>query len=128
VRLLLDTQALIWLLGGNDKLSKVAADAIRSPDNSLTASVASFWEIAIKLRLGKLRLHAPFSQFITGVLDGYGMNLEPVLPPHTELVATLPLHHRDPFDRMIIAQSKSGGFTVISSDSSFDRYGVPRIW
>jgi len=124
LRLLLDTNALLWSLMRPDKLRRTTADAIQSEESSVWASVVSPWELAIKASHGKLQ--AP---------DDLGSRLRemriPLLPislRHTEAVAALPHHHGDPFDRMLVAQAQLEGFEVASNDEVFDRYGVSRFW
>jgi PIN domain nuclease of toxin-antitoxin system len=128
VRLLVDTQSLIWFVTDDPLLSTAARTALESGRNQLRVSAATFWEMGIKLRIGKLSLPVSFPEFIRQSLDTYRMSVEPILPLHSEMISILPLHHRDPFDRMIVAQATAGGMTVVSSDSAFDLYGVPRIW
>jgi PIN domain nuclease of toxin-antitoxin system len=128
VRLLLDTHTLLWFLGGSSRLNANARAAIEDLSNDRLFSAASAWEIAIKASLGKLSLSAPFPQLIPGQLDANAIEMLPVRPEHlTELLA-LPLHHRDPFDRLLVAQSIAENAALVSADTALDAYGVQRIW
>ena len=126
--LLLDTQALLWFLLDDPKLSDKAQASIVADEVSILVSPASIWEIAIKISLGKYALPAPFASFWDEQLRINDFSLLPISVAHAEQVVNLPFHHRDPFDRLIIAQALVGGLPVVSSDNAFDRYGVTRIW
>jgi PIN domain nuclease of toxin-antitoxin system len=128
VILLIDTQALIWFSTDDPQLSTVARQAIESPQNEPRVSPATFWEMGIKISTRKLTLPLPFREFMDRVVSGYALPIEPILPAHAEIVASLPFHHKDPFDRLLVAQSRASGFTIVSSDEMLDRYQVPRIW
>ena len=128
MKLLLDTHAFLWFIAGSSNLSDVARENIEALENERYVSVASAWEIAIKMSLGKLKTSAGFEEIIPAQLDLNAMNLLPISPRHLALVASLPFHHRDPFDRLILAQSLVENIPVISVDSSFDSYGIQRIW
>ena len=91
-------------------------------------SPASYWEIAIKVHLGKWTLNHPYQTFMDIVLNQYGFQILPILPAHTALLTGLADHHRDPFDRLLIAQATAEQMTLVSVDGIFDRYGVPRLW
>ena len=90
--------------------------------------MASIWEMAIKAGIGKLNLTRPFADFLTDRLDGNGFDTLPIERIHAVQIATLPLHHRDPFDRLLIAQSLTDGMPLVSADAVFDAYGVSRLW
>ncbi|MDB4949997.1 MAG: PilT protein domain protein [Gemmatimonadetes bacterium] len=109
MRLLLDTHALLWYLGGSDKLSARARAEIESPGNTLLFSLAGAWEIAIKLSLGKLHLSVPFERLIPGELRANGIELLPISAAHAAAIVDLPMHHRDPFDRMLVVQGVKEG-------------------
>jgi PIN domain nuclease of toxin-antitoxin system len=128
VKLLLDTHSFIWFVEGNPALSSPARTQIEEPTNEVFLSMASVWEMAIKVSLGKLHLSQPFDLFISTQLLLNDITLLDIAVSHTLLVATLPFHHRDPFDRLLIAQSLVEGWPVISTDSIFDAYGVNRLW
>ena len=120
---LLDTQTAIWLYEGNESLSAEAVALIKNPAANVSISIASAWEIAIKINIGKLQLEGGVSQFIADS-EKYGFNIEPIRERHLSEVETLPLHHRDPFDRMIIATAIAEDMAVITSDDAFRKYAV----
>jgi len=126
--LLLDTQALLWFLLDDPRLSDKAQASIVTDEVSIFVSPASIWEIAIKISLGKYTLPAPFATFWNEQLQANDFSLLPISVVHAAQLANLPFHHRDPFDRLIIAQSLVEELPVVSSDNAFDRYGVTRIW
>lgn len=128
MKLLIDTHAALWFLGGDPRLSVAARSAIEDPGNERLFSIACAWEIAIKVSLGKLDLHAPFDTLVPGQLAQNGISFLPIRPAHLRQLIRLPLHHRDPFDRLIIAQAISEEATLISADTKLDEYGVHRIW
>lgn len=105
MRLLLDTHAFLWFVLNDPQLSVTAQNVIADPANDILISPASYWEIAIKVALGKLDLHASYDDFMQhGIIDN-DMEILPIEPKHTSRLTTLPLHHRDPFDRLLIAQA-----------------------
>lgn len=128
MRLLLDTCALLWLLGDDPKLSGPAKAALLDPDNERWLSPISLLEIAIKVRLGKLPLPKPYSVLFPAELVRNDIHLLPLDPEHIEPLAILPLHHRDPFDRVIAATALVEGLCLVSADATFDRYGLTRLW
>jgi PIN domain nuclease of toxin-antitoxin system len=128
VRALLDTHTFIWFAEGSASLSAVAAEFIGDGENDLLLSVASLWEMAIKVNLGRLRFDAPFDEWITEHLQRLAIDVAQITVPHLAVIATLPLHHRDPFDRMIAAQGIADGLPIVSVDKAFDSYPVSRIW
>lgn len=129
MNLLLDTQALLWFILSDSRLSRKAQHTIVDTEGLIFVSPASLWEIAIKISLGKYELPGNFQQFWDKQLDINDFKLLPVSIAHASRVADLPYHHRDPFDRLIIAQSLVEEIPVVSSDSMFDFYeGVGRIW
>lgn len=127
MKYLLDTHALIWLINGDIKLSKKALETIELSTARVVVSVVSFWEIAIKVSLGKLELTLPFSEIINKVNDN-GFEIMGVTFDHTLQLSQLPFHHRDPFDRTLIAQTLSEDLVIISKEKLFDAYNVKRIW
>ena len=127
MRLLLDTHALIWFLKGDVDLSDDARNAMQDAGNLRFVSAASFWEIAIKVALGKIQLDVPFSELRT-VVKKLGFEWLPIEFEHTLQVTSLPLLHRDPFDRMLIAQALVEQLTVVTRDPWFPQYGVPVVW
>ena len=128
MKLLLDTHALLWFLGGSDRLSAHARTVVEDLSSTRLFSVAGAWEIAIKASLGKLSLNTPFSQLIPGQLHANAIELLPIHPAHMAALVSLPFHHRDPFDRMLVAQATVEGAALVSADPALDAYGVRRIW
>ena len=125
---LLDSHALLWFALADPKLSATAKALILDPANQILLSPASYWEIAIKVSLGKLTLHRPYEEFIDICLNKYGFTILPIEPKHAAQLLSLPFHHRDPFDRLLIAQAISESAPIISSDSALDAYPVKRLW
>ena len=126
--LLLDTHSFLWFVWGDPKLSLTAKSLIEDKANQKYVSMASVWEIGIKVGIGKLTLAKPFSQFLAERLDGNGFVILPIERAHIVQVVSLPQHHRDPFDRLLIAQSFVEGIAIVSADTAFDAYGVHRLW
>jgi len=127
MRVLLDTHAFLWFIGGDSELSKQARAVIENPQNEKYISIASFWEIAIKQSLGKLVLDVPFSVLKTEAFSN-GFQILPIDFGDTLRLTTLPTHHRDPFDRIIIAQSMENKLTLLSKDSNFSFYDIKVLW
>jgi len=128
MRLLLDTHSFLWFVAGSTSLSATARAHLEDPGNDLFLSVASLWEMAIKISLGKLSLDEPFDELIPQQLAASGIATLPVRFAHVAAVARLPFHHRDPFDRMIIAQAQVDGLPVVGNDAEWGNYGIQRIW
>jgi PIN domain nuclease of toxin-antitoxin system len=128
VRLLLDTYALIWWLAGDPMLSTDARAAVSDPDNEALVSAASAWEIATKYRIGKLPQAATLAAELPDVLARQGFVEMPITVLHGQTAGNLPGPHRDPFDRMLIAQAVLGDLVLVSNEAVFDRYGVRRLW
>lgn len=128
MKLLLDTHSFIWFIEDNPSLSLRARTLIEEPSSEVFLSVASVWEMAIKVSLGRLQLSQPFELFIPHQLLLNNITLLDITLSHTLQVATLPFHHRDPFDRLLIAQGLVEGIPIISADGIFDMYGVSRLW
>lgn len=124
MNLLLDTQALLWWKGGSRKLGRRARQAIETGAGTVRVSAASAWEIAIKSRTGRLKLTEPLDVWMPDQLEREGFLMLSVTVRHAVAVASLPDHHRDPFDRVLIAQARSDGLTVVTSDAAFDDYDV----
>jgi PIN domain nuclease of toxin-antitoxin system len=123
---LLDTHAFLWFINGDEQISQKAKDAISDPDAIKYISIISLWEIAIKLNLGKLKLDFPFEDLRKQVtLNGF--DLLPLTFEHTLELTNLDLHHRDPFDRIIISQALAEGLTLISKDGNFEKYSDLRL-
>jgi PIN domain nuclease of toxin-antitoxin system len=128
MRVLLDTHVLLWWFLDEGSISPRARAAIADEANDTFVSAASSWEIAIKFKTGKLPSAASLmADLEAAILDG-GFAGVPVTLRHGELAGGLPLHHKDPFDRMLIAQAQAERLTLISNERLFDRYGVARLW
>jgi PIN domain nuclease of toxin-antitoxin system len=128
MRLLLDSHTFLWFVLNDPQLSSVALNLIHDPANDILISPASYWEIAIKVRLGKINLKASYDDFMQRGIAGNDFEILPIEPRHTSLLTTLPLHHRDPFDRLLIAQAMIEAIAIVSIDATFDSYGVQRLW
>jgi PIN domain nuclease of toxin-antitoxin system len=128
VKLLLDTHALLWMSLDDSQLSDKARELIADLENELWLSPASYWEIAIKISLGKYELSEPLDQFVNREVSNNDISILPISTQHAQAVTTLPFHHKDPFDRLLIAQALTEGMTILSKDNQFDDYGVPRMW
>jgi PIN domain nuclease of toxin-antitoxin system len=127
MKLLWDTHTFIWLILGDEKLSEQAKNEIENPENDHYLSIASLWEIGIKVKLGKLEILQPFENIINDVTKN-GINILPINFNHLVENMNLDLHHRDPFDRLIISQSKAENMSLLSKDEIFDKYVNNRIW
>ena len=124
MRALLDTEVWVWMLASPELLSPRSAALISSLDNELVFSAVSAWEIAIKSELGKLRLPRPLEEAIPALMSRTGVTALPILHRHALHVATLPAKHRDPFDRLLIAQAQLEELPVLTSDRRFTLYDV----
>lgn len=131
MRLLIDTHVLIWHSNNSPQVSATAAALLNDPSNDLYLSMASAWEIAIKVGLKKLTLNVPYVPFINRATAVYGMQFLPIslddCSAYEQLAFPLP-NHRDPFDRMIVIHARNHGLSLVSADSAFDAYGVTRLW
>ena len=128
MRLLLDTHILLWFYLGDPQLSGPAQAAILDPNNNKLISPASYWEIAIKLSTQKYTLHVPYEEFIQEAVFDNGFEILPIEPRHAAALISLTFYHKDPFDRMLIAQATVEGMPIISVDSKFDPYPITRLW
>jgi PIN domain nuclease of toxin-antitoxin system len=128
VRLLLDTHTFLWFIGGDDRLPRVARAVIADIGNEVLLSVASLWEIAIKSSLGRLTLGRPFEELIPEQLILNRIDVLPIGLDDLSEVVKLPFHHRDPFDRLIIAQAVRKGLPIVGKDGTFAFYPVQLIW
>jgi PIN domain nuclease of toxin-antitoxin system len=127
MKLLLDTHAAIWFVTDNKQLPKSSKQLIENPENHCFISIATLWEMGIKYSLGKLKLKAELNKIFELFFDS-GLILIPITPEHILTNTTLPFLHRDPFDRLIIAQAKREGYTIISKDREFENYEVNLVW
>ena len=128
MRLLLDTHAFLWWLAGSDRLSPVARRAIGNAANEKLISAASAWEIATKHRLGKLPSASALANDIAAGISGEGFGELPITVDDAVRAGNLPEFHRDPFDRMLIAQALARNLVLVSIESLFDGYGIRRLW
>ena len=124
---LLDTHTLIWFLNGDGNLSLKARKVIESAEGVNFVSVASLWEIAIKISINRLELNTSFEQ-IGEEINNNNFKMLPITFQDTLIISSLPFHHRDPFDRLLIAQSLNNNFILISKDKFFDNYQIKTIW
>jgi PIN domain nuclease of toxin-antitoxin system len=127
MKVLLDTHAFLWFVNDDPQLS-LAAKTLMESEVDLLLSVASLWEISIKVGIGKLDLPKLFDVFIPEQLELNEIELLPIELKHLTPLTSLPLHHRDPFDRLLISQSLVEELTILSADKIFDRYAVNRSW
>jgi PIN domain nuclease of toxin-antitoxin system len=127
MKVLLDTHAFLWFVNDDPQLS-LAAKTLMESEVDLLLSVASLWEMAVKVSIGKLDLPKSFDLFIPEQLQINEIEVLPIELRHLSVVAGLPLHHRDPFDRLLISQSLVEELSIIGIDKVFDRYGVNRSW
>ena len=123
-----DTHALIWYVDQDQLLSPAAHAAITNPSNDLLLSSGSIWEIAIKVGLKKLTLSLPFRAWIEKAIADLGLSILPITVEYADAQAVLPNHHRDPFDRLLLAQAQIESVPVVSADVTLDSYGIARIW
>ena len=129
MRYLLDTSVFLWYVSEHPKLGSHLISIIGDRRNTVHLSIVSIWEAAIKFNVGKLDLVTPpFSAWIDRELAANSFDLLEITIPHLKQYADLPLHHRDPFDRLLIAQSIVEDIPVLSGDASFDHYPVQRVW
>ncbi|MBM3515873.1 MAG: type II toxin-antitoxin system VapC family toxin [Alphaproteobacteria bacterium] len=124
MRLLLDTNVVIWILTSPDAMLKSTHDELVSGDHDAQCSVVSLWEIAIKQSLGKLELPGPIETWLPGRLGLAQIDVMPTTPEHAYGVRTLPFVHRDPFDRLLIAQAQHERMMIVTRDRVFERYDV----
>ena len=125
---LLDTHSFLWFIGGNDQLSSQARTLIEDEDNNRLLSVASLWEMAIKVSMGKLEVPLPITRLVRQHVTGNDIEMLSIEPEHLDQQRTMPFHHRDPFDRLILAQAIAEELPVISRDDAFSDYPVRVRW
>ena len=128
MNVMLDTHAFLWFVLNDPQLSASAKTQIEDATTEVFVSPAVYWEIAIKLRLGKIDLHASYDEFIQRGIVENDFTILPIEPKHTSVLTAMPLHHRDPFDRLLVAQATVEKMAVVSADSALDAYGVRRVW
>jgi len=128
MNVLLDTHAFIWLDTNPEKLSKTAMDACQNVDNPLFISMASVWEMQIKVQLGKLDLRIPLAEMLKVQQQENDLIVLGITLEHIYQLQNLPFHHNDPFDRLIIAQSSLENMTLVSADGKFKHYDISVLW
>jgi len=128
MRILLDTHALVWWATGDRRLSRKARVAIADPDTEVFISIASAWEIQIKATLMKLTLNESVDALYRSLIIDQGFRMIGIELSDIDQLSTLPPHHRDPFARMLVAQSLRGSFTLVTKDSVVSSYGAPTLW
>ena len=128
MRLLLDTHTLLWFTLTDPQLSGTVTSLIMDPDNEKLVSPASYWETAIKISIKKYALSKSYEIFMDEAIDKNGFGYLHIEPEHTAALTTLPFHHKDPFDRLLIAQAIIEGIPIISGDAVLDSYPVKRLW
>jgi PIN domain nuclease of toxin-antitoxin system len=129
LNLLLDTHTFLWFIAGDPRLSSTARTLIEDPENDRALSIASLWEMSIKISIGRLNLKVTFKTLVQDHIKKNAISLLPVLPEHLDSLLALPFHHKDPFDRLIISQGITDNRTILSRDEVFDRYeGIVRCW
>ncbi len=128
MKVLLDTHTFLWFVLNDPKLPLRVKGIIEDPANDVLLSPASYWEIAIKVSQKKLDLFATYDDFMHRGIVGNDFEILHIEPRHTAVLACLPFHHKDPFDRLLVAQTLAEGISLVSADSSLDPYGVRRLW
>jgi PIN domain nuclease of toxin-antitoxin system len=128
MKCLLDTHALIWMAHDSEKLSLKATECVLNSSNELYLSVASIWEMSIKASIGRLSFQDSLSDIVDQQVSLNGLNILSIETSHALKVENLSWHHRDPFDRLLIAQCHQEGMTLISCDRIMDEYDIPRLW
>jgi PIN domain nuclease of toxin-antitoxin system len=128
MRHLLDAHALIWALDDPDKLGRAARAVLEDPTNELVISVGTIWELSIKTGLKKLSLSLPYREWMERALADLGLTVSTITLDFTERQIGLQPHHRDPFDRLLVAQCLVESIPLVSADSVFDTYGIARVW
>jgi PIN domain nuclease of toxin-antitoxin system len=128
MRLLIDSHALIWYVDQHQQLSAASHAAMSDPFNELLLSAGTIWEIAIKIGLGKLVLTQPYLLWMSQAQSDLGITVLPITLEYADAQASLPKHHSDPFDRLIVAQALIEEVSIISADAKLDAYGITRLW
>lgn len=125
--ILLDTHAAIWFFAGDERLAKTAMNVMQSLDNALYVSIASVWELGIKMSAGKLGFIGGIDGFVKAI-ENNGFSLIAIEPEHIKAVVELPFVHRDPFDRILIAQAMVENMTILTLDANIGKYDVRTVW
>ena len=128
MKVLLDTHTLIWAVDNPAKLSKTASTTLQDPANELVLSAGIIWELAIKIGQGKLTLSMPYRKWMERAVSDLQLTIAPVTIEYVEHLIGLPMHHKDPFDRLLVCQALNDKLQIVSVDPILDSYGVSRIW
>lgn len=128
MRLLLDTHAFLWFVLNDPNLSATARVAISNPTNEVLISPVTYWEIAIKIATKRYSLNSPYQQFMEDQIAINRFVILPIEPRHAAATIPLPFHHRDPFDRLLVAQAVVEGITLVTCDQDIVKYPVPCLW
>ena len=128
MKVLLDTHAFLWLISGDDRLSETAQQTFLDPGNIMFLSAASLWELCIKMSLGKLSLKSGWLKTIQDEMEVNAIQWLSIEMPHCVELTNLPFHHRDPFDRMLVAQAMVEDMQLLSRDNRLSSYEIKRIW
>lgn len=128
MKLLLDAHTLLWAADDPSKLSARVQGLIQDPAHDRLMSAATLWEITNKVSLGKLPLSLPYRQWVDRAMTDLVLDVLPITLDHAERQASLPWHHRDPFDRLLVAQAQVEGVPLVSADPVLDAYGITRLW
>ncbi|MCG9890793.1 MAG: type II toxin-antitoxin system VapC family toxin [Thermosynechococcaceae cyanobacterium MS004] len=128
MRLLLDTHAFLWFIQGSQNLSKTAKNLIEAQENQKLLSIASLWEMSIKVSIGKLDLGMAIAELVSREVYGNGFEVLAIQANHLDELTKLIFHHKDPFDRLIIAQALAERMPVLTKDEAFGRYPVSILW
>jgi PIN domain nuclease of toxin-antitoxin system len=126
--ILLDTHTFLWFILDDPQLSSKADDLISDPNNQISISPVTYWEIAIKISIGKYSLPEPYEIFMDREISINNFRILAIEPKHTAALINLPFYHKDPFDRLLIAQANVERIPIISNDKVLDRYSIQRIW
>ena len=128
MKFLLDTHTFLWFVLNQSELSSVAHDLIINPNHDIFLSPVTYWEIAIKISIGKYQLPGPYEAWMNQQIFTNTFEILPITIAHTAIIISLPFHHKDPFDRLLISQAIVENIPIISTDRIFDSYPVDRIW
>ncbi len=128
MNLLFDTHAFLWAISGDKRLSANAVQAYENPDNKIYISSASYWEICIKVSLGKLVLVDGWQKYLTRIIESHNIGWMDIRKDHCDRLVDLPFHHRDSFDRLLIVQARFEKLPIVTGDKQFHQYDVDIIW
>lgn len=128
MKLLLDSHTMIWAADDPAQLTAAASGLLQDPAHDRLLSAATLWEVGIKFSLGKLPLSMPYRRWMDRAIADLGLVVLPITLDHTDRQTGLPWHHRDPFDRLLVAQAQVEGVPIVSADAVLDAYGIARLW